>query len=401
MNRFVRLRCNCFSILLLLVSMLALNNPNVDENNITNYLNNDCCSVANYIKNNFNLFAQKYNAISSEKLSASYIEKSFKIDIIDHDGKKDGYFLDFDSTNGYMILGDEYLIYDFALNGESPYKNLKCETYCFSTISGYLYLKDGKYINVDSDKNITENYLDNITFNSKKYDGQDQSGCGNISNINKYIIDKYGSGWESYDNKSLTMATGKYTTQTRLSCYIDYSYNGESLYSSSEGNCWLVSAYNVLQSLADATGSYKDKVDKYKEDSLKSSMPNINNIITYNPKIMENSLYKKVYDDNGNNISGIIKSASGKTHYKTVLVNTTYPKLYTDVRKYVYKNFRKVNGGTVYNTAKIINEIGKQYGYNFKAKGTIAAGLYSSSGITAINNNLPFILCTSSASNGG
>ncbi len=108
----------------------------------------------------------------------------------------------------------------------------------------------------------------------------------------------------------------------------------------------------------------------------------------------------KLYDD-GDNISGIIKSSSGKIHYKTELNNTSFPKLYTDVRKFVYILTKKVNDGTIYNTANIINVVGRLYGYDFKAKGTIAAGLYSGSGITAINKMLPFVLCTSSASNGG
>lgn len=69
--------------------------------------------------------------------------------------------------------------------------------------------------------------------------------------------------------------------------------------------------------------------------------------------------------------------------------------------KTVYNISRVPDGGTVYNTATIINEVGKQYGYDFKAKGTILAGLYGSSGITAVDKNLPFVLCTSAASNAG
>lgn len=248
---------------------------------------------------------------------------------------------------------------------------------------------------------MNKNCLDDISFSSKKYEGQDKAGCGHISDTGKYMCDKFGSGWNLSSNKSLSMPSGKYTSQMNLSCYIDYSYNGDSLSYSSEGNCWFVSSYIVLQSLADATNSYKDNVNSYRVDFSKPSMPHIDNIVNYDPKIYENSLYKKVFNDDGDNISGIIKSSSGKIHYKTELNNTSFPKLYTDVRRFVYNTYGKVNSGTVYNTAYIINEVGKQYGYNFKAKGTIAAGLYSGSGITAINKMLPFVLCTSSASNGG
>lgn len=401
MNKFIKIRSSCFSILLLLISMFAVTNTDVNENNINYYLNNDCNSVANYIINNFSLFVQKYNESSCEKLNASYVEKSFKIMIVDHDGQKNGVFLDFDYENGYLIVGDEYLIYDFNINAESPYKNINSESYCYSTISGYLYLKDGEYINVEEERNMNKNCLDDISFSSKKYEGQDKAGCGHISDTGKYMCDKFGSGWNLSSNKSLSMPSGKYTSQMNLSCYIDYSYNGDSLSYSSEGNCWFVSSYIVLQSLADATNSYKDNVNSYRVDFSKPSMPHIDNIVNYDPKIYENSLYKKVFNDDGDNISGIIKSSSGKIHYKTELNNTSFPKLYTDVRRFVYNTYGKVNSGTVYNTAYIINEVGKQYGYNFKSKGTIAAGLYSGSGITAINKMLPFVLCTSSATNGG
>ncbi len=401
MKGFIKLRSSCIGILLLLVSLLAVDNSNVNESNINYYLKNDCYSVAKYIEDNFTLFVKKYNEISEEELNAKYVENSFDISIIDHDSKKEGVFLDFDYDNGYAIIGNEYIIYDFKTKGESPYKNVNSESYCFSTINGYLYIKNGQYVNVDAEKNMSESCLDNISFGSKKYEGQNKAGCGNISNTNVYMKDKYGSDWILSNEKTLAMATGKYTRQMNLSCYIDYSYSGDSLYYSSEGNCWFVSAYNVLQSLADAQGAFKEKIDKYKNDYSKPLMPNINDIVNYDPKIYEYSLYKKVFNDKGENIYGSIKSISGKTHYKTEVVNTVFPKLYTDVRKYVYNAYGKVNGGTVYNTANIINEIGRQYGYDFKAKGTIAAGLYSGSGIASINMMLPFVLCTSSASNAG
>lgn len=391
------------SVILLLVTMLSVNDKNVNDNNIKNYLDSDCYAVANYIQNNFDLFVEKYNESSNEKLNASYVENSFYIKIVDYDGEQDGYFLDFNQDNGYVLIGNEYTFYDFSSNEKSPYENIESESYYYSTSRGYLYLKDGEYVNVDETKNMNNGCLDDLTFEAKTYAGQEdkETGCGYINDTDLYVNDKYGSGWTLSINKSLAMATGQYTDQARLSCYYDYSYVEDDLFYSSEGNCWFVSAYNVLQSLADATGNYKKKVEKYKEDSSKGSMPSIKEIVDYDAKSSEYDLYKKVYDDKGNNISGKITSKSGKTHYKTELRNTKFPKLYIDVRKYVVSKYKKVDGGTVYNTANIINEVGKQYGYDFKAKGTVAAGLYGNSGLTAINKGLPFVLCTTSASNAG
>jgi hypothetical protein len=403
MSELIKLKSSSFSVLFLLVSMLGVNNTEASGKNITNFLGSDCYSVANYIDQNFSLFVEKYNDVASEKINASSVEKTFTIIIVDNECKKNGVFLDFDHDNGYAIVGDEYVFYDFAANGESPYKNIESDSFCFSTISGYLYLKNGVFINTKDEKNMDENCLDRFTFGTKTYAGQEtnQTGCGHIYDTDQYIKDRYGSNWNLSNKKILEMATGQFTNQMRLSCYQDYSYKDNTLYVSSEGNCWFVSAYNVLQSLADASGTYKDKVKSYRKDASKPSMPSGTTIVNYDPKSNEYSLYKKVYDENGTNISGITKSSSGVTHYKTEIVNKSFPKLYTDVRKYVYNTFQRVDDGMVYDTANIINAIGKKYGYSFKAKGTVAAGLYGESGITAVNKGLPFILCTSKASNAG
>lgn len=154
--------------------------------------------------------------------------------------------------------------------------------------------------------------------------------------------------------------------------------------------------------MADSSGDYKKKVDTYKTDSKINPMPSLSDTTKYDAKVEETNIYSQYYNSNDNNISGILKTSTGNTSYKVRYRGTrTFPKLYTDVRKYVTSTYNKVNGGTDYNTANIINQVGKQYGYNFKAKGTVLAGLYGGSGITAVNNNLPFVLCTSSSSNAG
>lgn len=402
MKGLIKLRSSCISVLLLLVSMLAVNNSKVNENNINNYLDSDCYSVTNYIEKNFDIFVDKYNeSVEENILNASYVENKFAI-IIDEAGtKNEGVFLDFDLDNGYAIVGDEYNFYEFNPNGDSPYKGIESESYCYLTVSGYLYLKGDKYVNVDNSKNYSNDFLDDLTFSST-YKDQTEAGCGHITNTATYVEDRYGSGWNLSKSKTVAMATGQYTTQNRLSCYTINKLENDKINSYSEGNCWFVSAYNVLQSLADATGLYKEKVDDYKTDTTKGKMPNINDIVNYDVENSESNVYEKYYDSTGNNISGQLKTSDGTTRNKTVKnSNNSFPKLYTDVRKYVASTYKKVNDGTVYNTANIINEVGKQYGYIFKAKGTIAAGLYGGCGITAIDKELPFALCTASVSNAG
>lgn len=160
MKGLIKLRSSCISVLLLLVSMLAVNNSKVNENNINNYLDSDCYSVTNYIEKNFDLFVDKYNeSVEENILNASYVENKFAI-IIDEAGtKNEGVFLDFDLDNGYAIVGDEYNFYEFNPNGDSPYKGIESESYCYSTVSGYLYLKGDKYVNVDNSKNYSNDFF--------------------------------------------------------------------------------------------------------------------------------------------------------------------------------------------------------------------------------------------------
>lgn len=402
MKGILKLRSSGFSVVLLLLAMLTVNNSEVNEDNIKNYLDSDCHSVANYIENNFSLFVEKYNESTEEdKLNASYIENKINV-IIDESGTKcEGVFLDFNFDNGYALIGDDYNFYDFSTSGESPYKDIQSESFYYSTLSGYLYLKDDDYINVDASKNYSNDNLEDLTFESA-YKGQTKAGCGHINDIAEYVKSRYGSDWKSCKNKSLSMSTGEYTTQDTLSCYTTNKIENDEIVSYTEGSCWFVSAYNVLQSLADSSGDYKKKVNTYKTDSKINSMPSLSDTTKYDAKVEETNIYSQYYDSNDHNISGILKTSTGNTSYKVRYRGTrTFPKLYTDVRKYVTSIYNKVNGGTIYNTANIINQVGRQYGYNFKAKGTVLAGLYGSSGITAVNNNLPFVLCTSNVSNAG
>ena len=91
---------------------------------------------------------------------------------------------------------------------------------------------------------------DNV--NAQHYDGQeaDQKGCGKIIDTDLYVKDKYGSGWRLSNNKSLSMNG---YSQWNMSCYRKHNIENDKLSSktSSEGNCWVISAYTVLQYMAD------------------------------------------------------------------------------------------------------------------------------------------------------
>ena len=75
-------------------------------------------------------------------------------------------------------------------------------------------------------------------------------------------------------------------TQWNLSCYKENTVSNNSVTRSSEGNCQVVSAYNVLQYLADTKWA-------------NSTMPKSTSMITYAPSVSEPNIYSRYYN-NGN-----------------------------------------------------------------------------------------------------
>lgn len=403
----MKLKGTTIGLVPLLVSMLNINGYSLaTETNIVEYIENSPKVVADFIEDNFDKMVVEYNKQSDLKWNASYVEDRLEITIDTGIDKYAGIFLDFDEDNGYAVLGKDYTFLDFAIDGESPYKGIESDSYYYSALSGYLYFNGIEYINIDFEKNGSDNALYEVNYEEwGKYKGQkkDKEGCGNIVNTDLYVQDKYGDGWKVSEQKSLPMQVGEMTMQYKLSCYKTKSFDGKIVWESSEGNCWVVSAYNVLQSIADSTGIYRNKVSAMRKVWLGDDLYKSSYVVDYDPKIMEQDLYNKIFDSQGNNISKKIETFNGKVINEKELCAEKYkfPKLYSEIRQYVYKNYKNFDGGTVYATANIINEIGKQHGYLFDAKGTVLNGIYGYSGIHSIDLNLPFCFSVSSWSNAG
>ena len=362
-----------------------------------------------YINANFPEFIKSYNEDFNLLCQATYVEDLFEITIDTYNEKYTGYFLDFNDSNGYAVVGSNYTLYDLQIEGASPFLGIHSSEYYYSSACGYLYSDGNELINVDSNKNTPKSYLDTFEFstasNFNSVDNQTNKDIGHIYDLDRYMYDAYDSKYEVFKKRSLKMSTDIYSQQWYLSVYQTNKYEDGKYLISSEGNCWFVSAYNILQSMADATYSYKEEIDKYKTDSSKPDMPITKDIIEYNPRVSEPNLFSKVYDENGNNVSGILKTENGQITYNKELMDNNevfkFPVLYTEVRKYVDKNNKTVDSGTIYKTSEIINEIGKLYGYDFESFGTVLFGVYGMHGFDAIDRNHPFALCVASVSNAG
>lgn len=349
------------SILLLLLSIIGGGNPDINEDNISQYLKGDAVSVSNFIEKNLGKVVNKYNesSESENKWEANYIEKKFPILIKDSEEEYQGMFLDFDNDHGYAVVGNDYTFMSFESSGESPYKNKEGKSYAYSTSTGYFYETDEGMLSVNDENNANEE----LVTNAKHYDGQDYNatGCGKIVDTDKYVKDRYGSDWKIESSNSLDMDG---FTQDYLSVYLEnkiklYDVNGimkETYVPYTEGNCWFVSAYNVLQ--------YMQKVKWTK-------MPSSSETKEYNPSIDEPNFYGWYYDSNGNNISELLPYNNGKSavHRYVLHYNGTinYPKLYTNVRKCIHDVYGKYDGGKIGESCGVIEYIANEYGYYVNA----------------------------------
>lgn len=106
---------------------------------------------------------------------------------------------------------------------------------------------------------------------------------------------------------------------------------------SSEGNCWIVSAFNVLQYIAKT--KYTNMYFNYK--------------VGYDAKQNEPNIYSKHFDNDGNCKEKIQKD-DGTIVDKWELTNYSFPLLYGIIREYVDGKFKKCDDGYIWETKDII-----------------------------------------------
>ena len=339
--KITKIRSYGISIAFLLISIIAMSSISIEPSNLENYLKKDSRSVANFINNNFEKFVKKYNDETGDNWQATFIEKDFPITVHDGDDESEGFFLDFNEKNGYALVGNDYNLLDFEIGGDSPFEGILSESFHYSKAAGYFYKnQSGKIISTNSENNTPTNaiYED---IKKRHYDGQEENarGCGMIVNTDEYIYSKYGSGWKLGLNNTLDMDG---FTQSELSCYTNNKLINDSIYGFSEGNCWMVSAYNVLQ---------------YMQKHKWTRMPSAYDKIDFIPRNDEKETYLTYFDENGNNKSKKLYHKDGSfASYKYDLSDEIFkfPKLYTEVRKFVSERYAKVDGGSIFRTSKII-----------------------------------------------
>lgn len=396
MKKIIKCQCSSFSIVFLLLNMFFQNGQGTkDDFKVASSEKISSFEVANFINNNFDDFVSNYNEYCNAKWNATYIEKMFEITISDCGKMLDGFFLDFDSKNGYAVVADNFTIYDISIAGESPFLNIESNKYEYISSKGYYYLQGEKYLSVEPVNDQTISEFEH-TFYGKHYKGQgsDSVGCGDIINPDAYVQDKYGNGWLLEDHKSLSM-TGY--SQYNLSCYIenriekDKTTGADTVRQISEGNCWFISAYNVLKYLA---GSH-----------LLKMMNASAKVMNYNPAVEEPNLYSKYFDANGNNkTKKLYYDNKTKYVYQHVLRPEkqyspnyiyNYDEIYVQIRHLADTKFKKVDGGTISESCSVIERIAEKYGYNIDAVEDFIWGEMINNVVSSINNYIPSLWSTS------
>lgn len=340
---------------------------------------------AESLKENLSSFVQTYNVKENADWEAVSVEEEFNIIVETKAEKMAATFLDFNGDTGYAVMGENYTLYDLQIEGESPFKGKVFDKCYYSESGGYFYEQDSKIVSADGCLESDEN-----TIYGKSYDGQEvgSTGCGNIYDPVQYIQSRYGGTWRLDDNKSLDM---KGYSQWDLSCYIENTLKNGKISHCSEGNCWYISAYHVLQYFA----------DKKWTNAPKSTAKDV----SYNAAKNEPNTYSTLFDANGKAKSKSIKDSEGNSTFQWVLAkssgNYSFPELYTKVRKYADKSYKLHTGGTNSSTAKVIKGVAAMYGHDVKLSVHYFWFFYKEKAVDKIDQGLPVIWSTSTGTYGG
>ncbi len=362
-------------------------NTTIKEDEVKNYIKEDPISVSNFIKDNFSAFVNSYNNSDNSDIKwlATEVEKDFEINIILPESSYKGIFLDFDSDNGYSVVGNDYEFISFNIDKESPFKDIVADSYNYYILNDFFtYVIDEVEYNLDGFSNEyieeqKEELFKNDDKPKKHYDGQEDklSGSGGINYPNTYMRSRYGSGWVVESSKSLDM--NKYSLES-LSCY--KVKHGDSFFT--EGNCWAVAAYNCLQAIEKLQWIHKGvwlDIPAGDKDYRKN--------VKYFPQDDEPWQYSKYKQrKEGFEVRDKIYSDEWKERL---------PELWRKMRSILNDNKKYIeNGGAPWETSGLVEKAAKAYGEKVNGVEHYNWGAYvGGNGIRQLDNYMPLAWSTS------
>lgn len=355
----------------LLVSFLSILTFGSVQNSGKINLKSDCKTIATFLETNHNLFVQAVNEERGENDDIFYcdsIENKQTVYIEDNGAIKETILLDFDGSNGYLLLADNFEILAFSSHGKSPFDGVTADRYKYSPYGGFYYEFNGQVYDITG-HNYNSIDLSLASGGRQHYDGQasGMNGCGGIESPATYINNCYGSSYNLVSSKSLSVTR---FTQNTLSCYFTVSESGSY---TGEGNCGLVAGYHAMQCL---------------QRTKWQNMPSVSARCLYDPYIYEPNEYFKRFDITGRPLYENVAKQDND-----ILEN--WPVLYKEARMYAVNNFNRCNGFIVNQVSATIEHIASNYGYSVDAREDPLYKFSLDKGINEINNDEPLVFYVS------
>lgn len=294
------------AILLSLTSVLSPTAVNAAEINSLeeSLVNSESC--VEFIEENFERVISEYNAAHTDAIECKATSIEGRTLIYLTDVNKYGFYLDFNDDNGYLLVTEDYTLYEFEPIGELEY--LKgVESAFYNSFDGFMYcdLETGcleRYVYLDtSSQNIggvdaTLSVAQRVEENNA-HDGQhSDGGDGKIYDIDAYVADAYPE--YEYVGRHI-IPNYQWIYQWNTSVY--QSDDG------SEGNCVINATYSMMNNW----------ISRGRYTSLPTGTTNYNNLLTSD----------ELYNPYGNGTRGTWRANSTSTL-------RVMPTLYLELREY-------------------------------------------------------------------
>ncbi|WP_412032089.1 hypothetical protein [Malacoplasma muris] len=380
---------------------------------------------AKYIEENLDFFKKEINNNYSTKFNPSYIEYKNVFNLYGEENKSVSY-LDFNSTNGYLILGDNLELLDISLDLELSYLKNTNKEISYSRDFGFLYYENDKW------NQFNENYSLEKSQRLQKLDGSNDNeqfdpndivsvnqnyttflingdgppekpstetghiigkpfGPGYIINEYKYLEKHHGKNYFFYDDHYLRY--WEYTVQD------DFSVYRNNLTGSGEGNCLLTSLYLTLKYMHETNQIKFENVWVDSDHSITGvgQWQSVFDNYYFIPEKEENSLYNDLINkdwflvDKGKNTLVEVNNNEQKEYDRVEI-----PFLYSKIRE-VAKQFGYTHESSIITpifvetiTKTVVNRYSKSKKNFFQRQTNIGFSIdFNSFFVKPIKNNTP------------
>lgn len=317
-------------ILLLFTTLIFTISLSIVEINADESLSLTSIESANYICDRL----EQINEYAIENGGTGTISKCkfYSIEILEVDEMVEGILIDFNGDNGYVVVGEDLVVYEFKLNGASINDDFEKNDLKYDVLSGFTY----------------EGIENNLIYDMALYEVYDTSldgvaSDGTIEDLPDYVADVYGTSYTVDKSVNATTMTGE--KQSNLSVYLKMVVDDQGIvHYYSEGNCGLVGPYNLLKFYRTVKGYY--------------NLPTVYTTSAYDPSVQETDFYnEKVAEGNYK----IFDTEQGSAQ-------RYFTPLYVEARLEAIDMNDSTEGLTVWESRDILNNVMENHNYSTRFK---------------------------------